>query len=306
MPRVLISDALSPRAVEIFRERGVDADVMTGLTPDDLKKVIGKYDGLAIRSATKVTKALLEHADNLKVIGRAGIGVDNVDVPAATQRGIVVMNTPFGNSITTAEHAIALMFALARQLPAADRSTQAGKWEKSRFMGVELTGKTLGIIGCGNVGSIVAERALGLRMKVIAYDPFLSPERAVDLGIEKVSLDALLARADFITLHTPLTEATKNLIDAAAIAKMKRGVRLVNCARGGLVIENDLAAALDTGHVAGAAIDVFVDEPALKNPLFGRDNVVATPHLGAATSEAQENVALQIAEQMARSEERRV
>src|SRR5712692_10077837 len=277
MPRVLISDALSPRAVEIFHARGVDTDVMTGLTPDDLKKIIGKYDGLAVRSATKVTKALLEQAENLKVIGRAGIGVDNIDVPAATQRGIVVMNTPFGNSITTAEHAIALMFALARQLPAADRSTQAGKWDKARFMGVELTGKTLGVIGCGNIGSIVADRAVGLKMKVIAYDPFLSAERAVTLGVEKVELDALFAKADFITLHTPLTDATRNIIDAAAIAKMKPGVRIINCARGGL----------------------FVDEPPRDSPLLGHENLVATPHLGAATSEAQENVALQIAEQMA-------
>src|SRR5689334_2323472 len=299
MPRVLISDALSPRAVEIFRERGVDADVMTGLTPDDLKKVIGKYDGLAIRSATKVTKALLEHAENLKVIGRAGIGVDNVDVPAATQRGIVVMNTPFGNSITTAEHAIALMFALARQLPAADRSTQAGKWEKSRFMGVELTGKTLGVVGCGNIGSIVADRAVGIKMKVVAYDPFLSPERAVALGVEKVELDELLGRADFITLHTPLTDATRHLIDAKALAKTKKGVRIINCARGGLIVEEDLRAALDSGHVAGAALDVFPVEPAKENLLFGRDDVIATPHLGASTTEAQENVALQIAEQIA-------
>jgi D-3-phosphoglycerate dehydrogenase / 2-oxoglutarate reductase len=299
MPRVLISDALSPRAVEIFAERGVETDVMTGLSPDDLKKVIGKYDGLAVRSATKVTKALLEHADNLKVIGRAGIGVDNVDVPAATQRGIVVMNTPLGNSITTAEHAIALLFALARQLPAADRSTQAGKWEKSRFMGVELSGKTLGVIGCGNIGSIVADRALGLKMKVIAYDPFLSAERAVALGVEKVELDDLLARADFITLHTPLTDATRNLIDAKALAKTKKGVRIINCARGGLIVEEDLKAALDRGHVAGAALDVFPVEPAKQNILFGRDDVIATPHLGAATTEAQENVALQVAEQMA-------
>jgi D-3-phosphoglycerate dehydrogenase / 2-oxoglutarate reductase len=298
MPRVLISDALSPRAVEIFAERGVDADVMTGLSPDDLKKIIGKYDGLAIRSATKVTKAVLEHARNLKVIGRAGIGVDNVDVPAATQRGIVVMNTPFGNSITTAEHAIAMMFALARQIPAADRSTQAGKWEKARFMGVELTGKVLGVIGCGNVGSIVAERAIGLKMRVIAYDPFLSAERAVVLGVEKVELDDLFGRADFITLHTPLTDATRNVIDAKAIAKMKKGVRVINCARGGLIVEEDLKAALDGGHVAGAAIDVFPVEPAKESPFFGRDDVVATPHLGAATTEAQENVALQIAEQM--------
>jgi D-3-phosphoglycerate dehydrogenase len=299
MPRVLISDALSPRAVEIFAERGVETDVMTGLSPDELKKALGKYDGLAIRSATKVTKAVLEHAGNLKVIGRAGIGVDNVDVPAATQRGIVVMNTPLGNSITTAEHAIALMFALARQLPAADRSTQAGKWEKSRFMGVELYGKILGIIGCGNIGSIVADRALGLKMKVVAYDPFLSAERAVALGVEKVELDDLLARADFITLHTPLTEATRNLLDAKALAKTKKGVRIVNCARGGLIVEEDLKAALDRGQVAGAALDVFPVEPAKQNILFGRDDVIATPHLGAATTEAQENVALQIAEQMA-------
>jgi D-3-phosphoglycerate dehydrogenase len=299
MPKVLISDDLSPRATEIFSARGIEVDFLPGLAAEALKSRIEGYDGLAVRSATKVTSGLLAHAKKLKIIGRAGIGVDNIDVTAATQRGIVVMNTPYGNSITAAEHTIAMLFALCRQIPAADRSTQAGKWEKSRFMGVELTGKTLGIIGCGNVGSIVAERALGLRMRVIAHDPFLSPERAFDLGIEKVSLDTLLSRADFITLHTPLTEATKNLIDAGAIAKMKRGVRLVNCARGGLVVESDLAAALDNGHVAGAAIDVFVDEPAVRNPLFGRDNVVATPHLGAATAEAQENVALQIAEQMA-------
>jgi D-3-phosphoglycerate dehydrogenase len=299
MPKVLIADALSERAAAIFAERGVDVDVKIGLTPDALKDIIGDYDGLAVRSATKVTKAVLERASRLKVVGRAGIGVDNIDVAAATQRGIVVMNTPFGNSITTAEHAIAMMFALARQLPAADRSTQAGKWEKSRFMGVELAGKTLGVVGCGNIGSIVADRAIGLKMKVAAYDPFLSPERAVALGVEKVELDALFARADFITLHTPLTDATRNLIDAASITKMKRGVRIINCARGGLVVEADLKAALDSGHVAGAALDVFVTEPAKDNPLFGNENLVATPHLGAATTEAQENVALQIAEQMA-------
>jgi len=299
MPKVLISDALSPRAAEIFTARGIEVHTLAGIPAGELEARIATYDGLAVRSATKVTAGLIKRAEKLRVIGRAGIGVDNIDVAAATQRGIVVMNTPYGNSITAAEHTIAMLFALCRQIPAADRSTQAGKWEKSRFMGVELTGKTLGIIGCGNVGSIVAERALGLRMKVIAYDPFLSPERAVGLGIEKLSLDAVFARADFITLHTPLTEATKNLIDARTIANMRRGVRLVNCARGGLVAEADLAAALDSGHVAGAAIDVFVDEPARENPLFGRDNVVATPHLGAATAEAQENVALQIAEQMA-------
>ena len=299
MPKVLISDALSPRAAEILSARGIDVDVVPGLPPEKLKHRIRDYDGLAVRSATRVTSELLARAEKLKVIGRAGIGVDNIDVASATERGIVVMNTPYGNSITAAEHTIAMLFALCRQIPAADRSTQAGRWEKSRFMGVELTGKILGIIGCGNVGSIVAERALGLRMKVIAYDPFLSPERARDLAIEKVALDDLYSCADFITLHTPLTEGTKNLIDTRALAKMKRGVRLVNCARGGLVVEHDLAAALDSGHVAGAAFDVFVEEPALDNPLFGRDTVVATPHLGAATTEAQENVALQIAEQMA-------
>ena len=299
MPKVLISDELSPRAVAVFEERGVETVVDTKLTPDELKKIIGEFDGLAVRSATKVTEPIIDAAKKLKVIGRAGIGVDNIDVQSATQRGIVVMNTPYGNSITTAEHAIALMLALARQLPAADRSTQAGKWEKAKFMGVELTGKTLGVVGCGNVGSVVADRAIGLKMKVVAYDPFLSPERALALGVEKVELDELLARADFITLHTPLTDATRNLIDAKALAKAKKGVRLVNCARGGLVVEVDLKAALDSGQVAGAAIDVFPVEPAKQNLLFGHPNVIATPHLGAATTEAQENVALQIAEQMA-------
>ncbi|HUB95326.1 MAG TPA: phosphoglycerate dehydrogenase [Stellaceae bacterium] len=298
MPSVLISDDLSPRAVEIFGARGVDVTMKPGLPADELKKMIGEFDGLAVRSATKVTKAVLERAGRLKVIGRAGIGVDNIDVPSATQRGIVVMNTPFGNSITTAEHAIALMLALARQLPAADRSTQAGKWEKNRFMGMEITGKTLGVIGCGNVGSVVADRAVGLKMKVVAFDPFLSPDRARTLGVEKVELDELLARADFITLHTPLTDATRDIIDAKALAKTRPGVRIINCARGGLVVEEDLRAALDSGHVAGAAIDVFPVEPAKENVLFGRENVIVTPHLGASTSEAQENVALQIAEQM--------
>src|SRR5438067_7069862 len=255
MPKVLISDQMDPKAAEIFRAGGVEVDEKTGLTKDELKAIIGQYDGLAIRSATKVTPDLLEAAANLKVIGRAGIGVDNVDIPAATARGIVVMNTPFGNSITTAEHAIAMMFALARELPEANASTQAGKWEKNRFMGVELTSKTLGLIGCGNIGSIVADRALGLRMKVIAYDPFLSPERAKDIGVEKVDLDDLLKRADFITLHTPLTEKTKNIIDAAALAKMKKGVRIINCARGGLVDEQALVDALNSGQVAGAAFD---------------------------------------------------
>jgi len=300
MPKVLISDALSPAAVQIFKDRGIEVDFQPALGKDKekLAEIIGNYDGLAIRSATKVSPKILEKANNLKVIGRAGIGVDNVDIPAATAKGIIVMNTPFGNSITTAEHAISLMLALARQIPEADRSTQAGKWEKNKFMGVEITGKTLGVIGCGNIGSIVADRALGLKMKVIAFDPFLSPERALDLGVEKVELDDLLKRADVITLHTPLTEKTKNIIDATAINKTKKGVRIINCARGGLVDEAALRAALDSGHVAGAAFDVFVTEPATENVLFGHPNVICTPHLGASTSEAQENVALQVAEQM--------
>jgi D-3-phosphoglycerate dehydrogenase len=300
MPKVLISDALSPAAIQIFKDRGIEVDFQPNLgkDKDKLAEIIGNYDGLAIRSATKVTPKILENAKNLKVIGRAGIGVDNVDIPAATAKGIIVMNTPFGNSITTAEHAITLMLALARQIPQADASTQAGKWEKNRFMGVEITGKTLGVIGCGNIGSIAAERGIGLKMKVIAYDPFLSPERALDIGVEKVELDDLLKRADFITLHTPLTDKTRNILDAKAIEKMKTGVRIVNCARGGLVDEVALRAALDANKVAGAAFDVFVTEPATENPLFGHPNVVCTPHLGAATTEAQENVALQVAEQM--------
>src|SRR6201991_4386532 len=280
-PKVLISDALSPAAVQIFRDRGIDVDFQPNLgkDKDKLAEIIGNYDGLPIRSATKATAKIIGKAKRLKVIGRAGIGVDNVEIPAATAKGIIVMNTPFGNSITTAEHAITLMLALAREIPQADASTQAGKWEKNRFMGVEITGKTLGVIGCGNIGSIVADRAIGLRMKVIAYDPYLSPERAQELGVDKVELDELFHRADFITLHTPLTEATRNLIDAKALFKMKKGVRIINCARGGLIVEQDLKAALDSGHVAGAALDVFPVEPAKENPLFGRDDTIATPHL---------------------------
>ncbi len=300
MPRVLVSDELSETAVQIFRDRGVEVDYLPqlGKDKDRLAEIIGQYDGLAIRSATKVTEKLLSLAPNLKVIGRAGIGVDNVDIPAASKRGVIVMNTPFGNSITTAEHAIAMMFAVARQIPEANASTHAGKWEKSRFLGVELFNKILGVIGAGNIGGIVCDRALGLKMKVIAYDPFLSEERAKLMGVTKVELDDLLARADFITLHVPLTDKTKNILSAEAIAKTKPGVRIINCARGGLVDEAALAAALTSGHVAGAAFDVFEVEPAKDSPLFNLPNVVVTPHLGAATTEAQENVALQVAEQM--------
>ena len=298
MPRVLIADELSPRALDIFRSRGVDADVKVGLKKPELLDIIDRYHGLAVRSATKADKEVIAAARNLKAIGRAGIGVDNIDIPAATARGVVVMNTPFGNSITTAEHAVALLFAAARQVGAANASTQAGKWEKNRFMGVELYSKTLGLIGCGNIGALVAERALGLKMKVIAYDPFLTAERAVKLGVEKVELEELLARADAITLHTPLTERTRNILSAEALAKTKPGVIVVNAARGGLVDEVALRAALESGHVAAAGFDVFSSEPAEENVLFGAPNFVATPHLGASTNEAQENVALQLAEQM--------
>ena len=301
MAKVLISDKLSPTAVQVFKDKGVEVDYLPdlGKDKDKLIEIIGQYDGLAIRSATKATEKVIAAADNLKVIGRAGIGVDNVDIEKATQRGIIVMNTPFGNSITTAEHAIAMMFSVARQIPAADASTQAGKWEKSKFMGVEITGKVLGIVGCGNIGGIVATRAIGLKMKVVAFDPFLSAERAMELGVEKVELADLFKRADFISLHTPLTEKTRNIISADAIATMKDGVRIINCARGGLVDEVALADAIKSGKVAGAGFDVFTEEPAKENVLFGLPNVVCTPHLGASTSEAQENVAIQVAEQMA-------
>ncbi|MCQ0971079.1 phosphoglycerate dehydrogenase [Paracoccus sp. TK19116] len=300
MPKVLVSDKLSETAVQIFRDRGVEVDYMPDLGKDKekLADIIGGYDGLAIRSATKVTEKLLAQAGNLKVVGRAGIGVDNVDIPAASKKGVIVMNTPFGNSVTTAEHAIAMMFAVARQLPEASASTHAGKWEKNRFMGVELFNKTLGVIGAGNIGAIVIDRALGLHMKVLAYDPFLSEERAAELGVKKVELDELLGRADFITFHVPLTDKTRNILSREAIAKLKPGVRIINCARGGLVDEEALAEALKDGRIAGAAFDVFAVEPATESPLFNLPNVVVTPHLGASTSEAQENVAIQVAEQM--------
>jgi D-3-phosphoglycerate dehydrogenase / 2-oxoglutarate reductase len=297
--RVLIADQLSPAAVAVFHEHNIATDLKVGLDKGELERIIKDYDGLVVRSATKVTERVLTAASKLKAVGRAGIGVDNIDVKAATARGVIVMNTPFGNSITTAEHAISLMMALARQISEADRSTQAGKWEKSKFMGVELFGKTLGIIGCGNIGSVVADRAIGLKLKVIAYDPYLSSERAVAIGVEKVELSELLSRADFITLHTPLTERTRHIIDADAIRQTKKGVRFINCARGGLIDERALAEAIKSGHVAGVALDVFEVEPAKENALFGLPGVICTPHLGAATSEAQENVALQIAEQMA-------
>ena len=299
MPKVLIADKLSKAAVDVFRLNGIDVDVAVGASAGDLKARIADCDGLAVRSATKVTARLLEAAPNLKVVGRAGVGVDNIDVAAATARGVVVMNTPFGNAITTAEHTIAMLMALARRVPAADRSTRSGNWEKSRFVGVEVAGKVLGLVGCGNVGSIVASRAQGLKMRVIVYDPYVSPERAAELSVEKVELDELLSRADFVSLHVPLTDQTRGMIDADALASMKPGARVINCARGGLVVESDLGAAIESGHIEGAALDVFAVEPATDNPLFALEQVIVTPHLGASTAEAQENVARQIAEQMA-------
>lgn len=298
MPKVLISDKMDGLAAEIFQNNGIEVDVRPGMKPDELAGVIGNYDGLAVRSSTNATADIIAAAKSMKVIGRAGIGVDNIDVPAATNAGIVVMNTPFGNSITTAEHAIAMMFALARQIPQASASTHAGKWEKSGFMGVELYGKTLGVVGCGNIGGIVAARGIGLKMNVIAYDPFLGDERAAELGVEKVDLENLFQRADFITLHVPKNDKTANIINKNSIAKMKKGARIINCARGGIVNEKDLKDALDSGHIAGAALDVFEKEPATENILFGHPAVVCTPHLGASTTEAQVNVAIQVAEQM--------
>jgi D-3-phosphoglycerate dehydrogenase len=260
-PRVLISDKMDPNAAKIFTERGCDVDVITDKSPEELAAMIGDYDGLAIRSSTKVTKAILDAATNLKVIGRAGIGVDNVDIPAASAKGVVVMNTPFGNSITTAEHAIALMFALARQLPEANAQTQQGLWPKNGFMGIEVTGKTLGLIGAGNIGSIVASRALGLKMKVVAFDPFLTPERAIEMGVEKADLDTLLGKADFITLHTPLTDQTRNILSKENLAKTKKGVRIINCARGGLVDEAALKEALDSSRPSLPRTPLCLERP---------------------------------------------
>lgn len=301
MAKVLVSDKLSEAGLDILRNAdGINLDYKPGLSEDELASVIGGYDGLVIRSGSKVTSKVLERADALKVIGRAGIGVDNVDVPVASRRGIVVMNTPTGNAVTTAEHAISLLLSLARKIPEATASMKAGKWEKTKFQGREISGKTLGIIGMGNIGRIVADRAQGLKLKVIAFDPVLSSERAAALGVELVPLDELFARADFITTHAPLTPETKGLVGQSAFEKMKNGVLVVNAARGGIVDEDALYDAIKAGKVAGAALDVFVKEPIpTDHKLLGLEEVVLTPHLGASTSEAQERVALEIADQVA-------
>ncbi|HKA90883.1 MAG TPA: phosphoglycerate dehydrogenase [Haliangiales bacterium] len=301
MFKVLVADDLSPRGVDILRgaRSSIEVDVKVGLKPAELMQVIGAYDALVVRSATKVTGEILEAAQNLKIIGRAGIGVDNIDVRAASRRGIIVENTPSGNATTAAEHALCLLLSMARFIPQATASMKSGRWEKRRFQGVEICDKTLGVVGLGNIGRIVADRARGLKMKVVAYDPFISTEAAARLGAELVTLDELFARADFISLHTPLTAETKNLIGVESLAKMKDGVYIVNAARGGIVDEDALLAALDSGKVAGAALDVFVKEPPdAGSRLVAHDRVVSTPHLGASTDEAQEKVAVEVAEQI--------
>ncbi len=296
--KVLVSDNISLRGIEILKKAGLEVDIKTGLKPEELKKEIGEYNALIVRSATKVTSDIIDAAENLKVIGRAGSGLDNVDKDAATKRGIVVMNTPGGNTITTAEHTIALLFSMARQIPQATASMKAGKWEKKKFMGMELYNKTLGIIGFGNIGTHVARMAHGIGMNVITYDPFLSEERARSLGAKVVDLDELIKKSDFITIHTPLTKETKGLINAERIAQMKDGVRLINSARGGIIDEKALYNALKSGKVAAAALDVFEKEPPEGSPLLELDNLVCTPHLGAASEEAQENVAIAVSEQI--------
>jgi len=297
--KVLVSDPLSEVGVKIFQETpGIDVDVNTGLTPEELKAIIGQYDGLVIRSATKVTSEIIDAAGNLKVIGRAGIGLDNVDIPAASKRGMVVMNTPEGNTITTAEHTIAMMFALSRNIPQATASLKDGKWEKKKLKGQELFNKTLGLIGVGHIGSIVASRAKGMKMKVIVYDPYIKPDAVEKQDLEPVSFDELLKRADYISVHTPKTDETTNIINNETIKKMKKGTMVINCARGGIINENDVCEALKSGHLGGAAFDVFNTEPPGKTELMDMPNFICTPHLGASTTEAQDNVAQDVAEQI--------
>ncbi len=298
MPKVLIADKIDKNALAVFEQNNIDYEIKTGLSFAELIKTAKDVDGIVIRSNATITKEILDNLPKLKVVGRAGIGVDNVDVEYATSKGVIVMNTPFGNTITTAEHTIAMMMSLARNLPLANQLTKENQWPKSKCMGIELFDKTLGIIGCGNIGAIVASRALGLKMKVIAFDPFLSNEKAENLGIEKVELEDIFAKADIITLHTPANEKTKGMINKNTIAKMKDGVRIINCARGSLVVAKDLVEAVKSGKVAGAAVDVYEEEPAKDHIFFKEEKIFCTPHLGASTIEAQEKVSLQIAEQI--------
>jgi D-3-phosphoglycerate dehydrogenase len=299
MFKVLIADKADKLCETVLRDKGLEPVVKTGMTPAELKACIGEYDAIIVRSATTLTRELIEAATNLKAVARAGSGVDNIDVPACSEKGVLVMNTPFGNTVSTGEHAVAMMMALARHIPQAHASTHAGKWEKKKFEGVELTGKTLGVIGCGNIGAVVADRGAGLKMNVLAFDPVLTPARATECGVKQVTLDELYAAADFITYHVAMNPATKGMLNAEAIAKMKKGVRIINCARGGIMVEADVKAALESGHIAGLACDVYVTEPATEHMFFGMENVVATPHIAASTKDAQVTVARQAAEQIA-------
>ena len=298
MKKVLIADKLSNEAEKVFTANNINFDKKIGLSEEEICKLVHDYDAIVVRSATKITKKIITAGKNVKVVGRAGIGVDNIDIKSATDNGIVVMNTPFGNSITTAEHTISLLMSLARNIPQANTSTKQGKWEKSKFMGTELFGKVLGMIGCGNIGSLVVERALGLKMKVMVYDPFLSEDQTNKLGAKKVNLDELLEKSNFITLHTPLTNDTRGILNKSTLKKCKPGIFIINCARGGLIDENDLIQLIDSGHISGAALDVFTEEPPNNKKLLNVENLILTPHLGASTKEAQENVAIQIAQQI--------
>jgi D-3-phosphoglycerate dehydrogenase len=293
---VLIADDMSKRAVEILKEAGFSVDVKTGMKPEELAAVVGNYHGLGIRSASKVTAAVLANPGKLKIIGRAGVGVDNIDIAAASAKDILVINTPAGNATAAAELAVGLLFALARKIPQAAELMRKGVWEKKKFMGVELTGKTVGVVGLGNIGRQFAERCVGLKMKVVAYDPVLAPDAAVPTGVKVVSFDELVAMSDFVSLHVPMTKDTSNLFNAATFAKMKKGACIVNASRGGIVNEMDVLEALNSGQLGGAALDVFTKEPPDPSPLFAHDNLIAVPHLGASTKEAQEKVAVELAE----------
>jgi D-3-phosphoglycerate dehydrogenase len=295
--KVLVSDPISDKGIEILKNE-VEVDVLTGLEPSELVKKIGEYDALIVRSETKVTKEVIEAGKKLKIIGRAGVGVDNIDVAAATGRGIIVVNAPEGNTISAAEHTIAMMMAMSRNIPQANASLKNKKWDRKKFMGVEVRDKTLGVVGLGRIGAEVAKRAQGMEMKILAYDPFITPERAGELGVELTTVEDIVKRADYITVHTPLTKETTNLIDTKQFGMMKKGVRVINCARGGIINEEALAKAVHEGIVASAAIDVFVSEPPFDSPLLGHENIIVTPHLGASTEEAQVNVAISVAEQV--------
>ena len=299
MMKVLIADKAAPVCEKILKEKGLEPVVKTGMKPEELKACIGEYEAIIVRSATTLTADLVNAATKLKAVARAGSGVDNIDVPTCTKKRVVVMNTPFGNTVSTGEHAVAMMMALARHIPQANASTHAGKWEKKKFEGVELTGKTLGVIGCGNIGAVVADRGMGLKMKVLVYDPVMTAEKAQKLGVQMASLDELYQKSDFITYHVAMCDATKGMLNKAAIAKMKKGVRVINCARGGIMVEADVKEALQSGQIAGFACDVYVKEPATEHIFFGMENVICTPHIAASTKDAQVTVARQAAEQIA-------